>query len=178
MFCSPISPSHMDWSPYFPGFVEPSTTGANGEVEVEQQDPGAGMQAAAPLEGPITNTGAIRKLTRDVEVADIGCGFGGLLVALAPKLPNTLMLGKVFSSECTEVDLTYGSRHGNQNAGCGIRPRADQSFAGSKGRRWSISECGMSTSKQHEIPSQFLQEGTTIKDLPLFPGPPLQSSKT
>ena len=28
-----------------------------------------------------------------VEIADIGCGFGGLLVALAPKLPHTLMLG-------------------------------------------------------------------------------------
>ena len=29
-----------------------------------------------------------------VEVADIGCGFGGLLVALAPKLPETLLLGR------------------------------------------------------------------------------------
>lgn len=34
-----------------------------------------------------------RRLTKDVEVADIGCGFGGLLVALAPALPDTLMLG-------------------------------------------------------------------------------------
>ena len=29
-----------------------------------------------------------------VEVADIGCGFGGLLIALGPLLPNTLMIGK------------------------------------------------------------------------------------
>lgn len=28
-----------------------------------------------------------------VEIADIGCGFGGLLVALAPKFPDTLLLG-------------------------------------------------------------------------------------
>lgn len=28
-----------------------------------------------------------------VEIADIGCGFGGLLVALAPKLPHALILG-------------------------------------------------------------------------------------
>jgi tRNA (guanine-N7-)-methyltransferase len=28
-----------------------------------------------------------------VEVADIGCGFGGLLVALSPVLPSTLMVG-------------------------------------------------------------------------------------
>jgi tRNA (guanine-N7-)-methyltransferase len=37
----------------------------------------------------------MRQLTQDVEVADIGCGFGGLLVALAPKLPNTLLLGEL-----------------------------------------------------------------------------------
>ena len=29
-----------------------------------------------------------------VEFADIGCGFGGLLTALAPMFPETLMLGK------------------------------------------------------------------------------------
>lgn len=28
-----------------------------------------------------------------VEFADVGCGYGGLLVALAPLFPNTLMLG-------------------------------------------------------------------------------------
>lgn len=32
-------------------------------------------------------------LTKDVEVADIGCGFGGLLMALAPVIPDTLCLG-------------------------------------------------------------------------------------
>jgi tRNA G46 methylase TrmB len=30
---------------------------------------------------------------RRVEFADIGCGFGGLLIALAPMYPETLMLG-------------------------------------------------------------------------------------
>lgn len=28
-----------------------------------------------------------------VEVADVGCGFGGLLFALAPLMPDTLVLG-------------------------------------------------------------------------------------
>lgn len=31
------------------------------------------------------------------EFADIGCGFGGLLIALAPLFPDTLMLGMVLS---------------------------------------------------------------------------------
>ena len=35
-----------------------------------------------------------KRLTKDVEVVDIGCGFGGLLVALAPVMPDKLMLGE------------------------------------------------------------------------------------
>lgn len=64
---SPLSPAHMDWSSHYPAFVNP--------------DPEK------------TNLAGARKLLKDVEVVDIGCGFGGLLVGLAPLLPETLMLG-------------------------------------------------------------------------------------
>lgn len=60
----------MDWSPYFPAYVD-----------------GAASTEDAP--GP-------KALTKDVEVVDIGCGFGGLLMALSPALPDQLLLG-----ECT-----------------------------------------------------------------------------
>ncbi|BCS27164.1 tRNA (guanine46-N7)-methyltransferase [Aspergillus puulaauensis] len=63
----PLTPAHMDWSTHFPAFTNP--------------DP---MQ---------TNLAGARKLLKDVEVVDIGCGFGGLLVGLAPVLPDTLMVG-------------------------------------------------------------------------------------
>lgn len=63
---SPQSPDDMDWSPYFPHFVEE-----------------ASEKNAKP-----------HRLRQDVEVVDIGCGFGGLLAALAPKLPDTLILGE------------------------------------------------------------------------------------
>jgi tRNA (guanine-N7-)-methyltransferase len=33
-------------------------------------------------------------ISKNVEIADIGCGFGGLLFALAPKFPDTLILGR------------------------------------------------------------------------------------
>jgi tRNA G46 methylase TrmB len=69
----PANPESMDWSPYFPAFISNSKSG----IEVSSGKP----------EG-------IPALNKDVEVADIGCGFGGLLVALAPKLPNTLLVGK------------------------------------------------------------------------------------
>lgn len=31
---------------------------------------------------------------KQVEWADVGCGFGGLLMDLAPQFPDTLMLGE------------------------------------------------------------------------------------
>jgi tRNA G46 methylase TrmB len=35
-------------------------------------------------------------LSKQVEIADIGCGFGGLLFGLAPVFPDTLIVGRVF----------------------------------------------------------------------------------
>ncbi|KAJ5707041.1 tRNA (guanine-N(7)-)-methyltransferase [Penicillium malachiteum] len=63
----PISPAHMDWSSHYPAFVDPD-----------------------PTHQSLSGT---RKLLKDVEVVDIGCGFGGLLVGLAPLLPETLIVG-------------------------------------------------------------------------------------
>ena len=36
---------------------------------------------------------SVKALTQNVEIADIGCGFGGLIFALAPKFPDKLILG-------------------------------------------------------------------------------------
>jgi len=54
----------MDWTSHYPAF-------ANGEA----------------------GDGKHHVMSREVEIADIGCGFGGLLVALSPLFPETLMLG-------------------------------------------------------------------------------------
>lgn len=58
----------MDWSSHYPYFVD--------------------KEASELIEG-------VKPLTRDVEIADIGCGFGGLLVALSTFFPDTLMLGNL-----------------------------------------------------------------------------------
>jgi tRNA (guanine-N7-)-methyltransferase len=44
---------------------------------------------------------------QNVEFADIGCGFGGLLIALAPMFPDTLMLGAPHApiSVCCILDI-------------------------------------------------------------------------
>jgi tRNA (guanine-N7-)-methyltransferase len=64
----------MDWASHYPAFADPD-------------------------ESKLTLSGT-RKLLKDVEVADIGCGFGGLLIGLAPVLPETLMVGKSRTVPC------------------------------------------------------------------------------
>ena len=60
----------MNWSTLYPGYV------------VEEDD------------GALLDDTRRKKLLKDVDVVDIGCGFGGLLVALAPLLPDNLLLGE------------------------------------------------------------------------------------
>lgn len=67
----------MVWSSYYPAFVE-----------------GGKMQQTTDGELPTGSDSTNSKLTKRVEIADIGCGFGGLLFALAPRFPETLILGR------------------------------------------------------------------------------------
>ncbi|OAL21887.1 tRNA (guanine-N(7)-)-methyltransferase [Fonsecaea nubica] len=84
----PTSPADMDWTRHYPAFAIGQT-----------QD---GKHGGA--------------MTREVEVADIGCGFGGLLVALSPLLSETLMLGMELRSQVTDyvVDRIAALRTQNQ----------------------------------------------------------------
>ncbi|KAF3393031.1 hypothetical protein DPV78_009786 [Talaromyces pinophilus] len=86
----PLSPAHMDWASHYPAFVDPD-------------------------ESKLTLSGS-RKLLKDVEVADIGCGFGGLLIGLAPVLPETLMVGLEIRSQVTEYVKVRVAALRNQQA--------------------------------------------------------------
>ena len=66
----------MDWSPYYPAFVDPNVKD--------------------------NNEGQPKPLTKSMTIADIGCGFGGLLVALSPLLPDELILGLEIRTQVTE----------------------------------------------------------------------------
>ncbi|OCF39012.1 tRNA (guanine-N(7)-)-methyltransferase [Kwoniella heveanensis CBS 569] len=74
----PKSPSAMDWSVHYPKYF----TSPNAEQQT----------AATALDTAVTGEGQAKD-TKKVEWADVGCGFGGLLMALAPMFPDTLMLG-------------------------------------------------------------------------------------
>jgi len=68
---SPRSPLEMDWATHYPQYFSPLSDSTTTQ---------AAQEAAAPQ--------------KEVEWADVGCGFGGLLMALAPQFPDTLMLGE------------------------------------------------------------------------------------
>lgn len=78
---SPASPAQMDWASHYPAYAEsPSTSEETEDTSIS------------------ADSSKLKKMKQDVDVADIGCGFGGLTVALAPKLPNSLILGTNFSA--------------------------------------------------------------------------------
>ncbi|RKP38919.1 tRNA guanine-N7 methyltransferase, partial [Dimargaris cristalligena] len=66
----PVCPSQMDWSIHYPRVAD--------------------LEAACALSIPPP---APKPAAPQVEFADIGCGYGGLLVGLAPLFPDTLMVG-------------------------------------------------------------------------------------
>ncbi|EME87458.1 uncharacterized protein MYCFIDRAFT_75311 [Pseudocercospora fijiensis CIRAD86] len=94
----PESPSAMDWSKHYPEFATTNNS---------QQHPST-------------------ETTKKVTVADIGCGFGGLLFALSPKLPNHLILGLEIRTSVTKFvqDKILALRHSSttnhdfQNVSC------------------------------------------------------------
>jgi tRNA (guanine-N7-)-methyltransferase len=102
----------MDWSAHFPAFV------ANADPVITSQ----------PTENSLPNVinPPARKLTKEIEVVDIGCGFGGLLVALAPALPDTLLLGMEIRTSVAEyvqhritaLRAQNQDTHLYQNIGC------------------------------------------------------------
>lgn len=80
----------MDWATLYPAYAVESQKDEASQDDSEEQQ-------------------ISKRISRDVEIADIGCGFGGLLFALAPKFPDTLILGKPVTRlqsgpECNVLD--------------------------------------------------------------------------
>ncbi|KAK8193309.1 putative methyltransferase-domain-containing protein [Phyllosticta capitalensis] len=93
MLTYPVAPEHMDWASLYPAYA------------VEKQ--------------PQKSIGQ-KRISKDVEIADIGCGFGGLLFALAPKLPETLLLGLEIRTSVTEFVQEKAKALRIQNASTGM----------------------------------------------------------
>ncbi|XP_033220628.1 tRNA (guanine-N(7)-)-methyltransferase [Belonocnema kinseyi] len=91
----PVKPDEMDWSDLYPAYKETR------EEESE-----------------------MKKLTKRVEFADIGCGYGGLLVTLSPMFPDNLIVGMEIRVKVSDyvMDRISALRHQHpdqfQNIAC------------------------------------------------------------
>ncbi|XP_067832590.1 tRNA (guanine-N(7)-)-methyltransferase isoform X1 [Heptranchias perlo] len=73
VFDYPVTPEEMDWSQYYPEYFKPCSENDHHDDKKDLIDE--------------------KKSKFQVEFADIGCGYGGLLVELSPLFPNALILG-------------------------------------------------------------------------------------
>jgi tRNA (guanine-N7-)-methyltransferase len=71
----------MDWASLYPAYA----------IEEQNEEKSNEMDESNP--GDEEEQPKVRQMSKNVEIADIGCGFGGLLFALAPQFPDTLILG-------------------------------------------------------------------------------------
>ncbi|KAH7095415.1 putative methyltransferase-domain-containing protein [Paraphoma chrysanthemicola] len=110
----PKSPADMDWATLYPAHAVKETEPQPGKV-LEEQDRGRDEQERKT-----------KAISKNVEIADIGCGFGGLLFALAPQFPDTLILGMEIRTSVTEyvhekvraLRVQNAATNGYQNVSC------------------------------------------------------------
>ena len=79
----PIAPERMAWDLHYPVYSNISNHQHNNNIH------------------PILANGGLLE-NKQVEIADIGCGFGGLIVGLSPVFSSTLMLGMEIRAKVTE----------------------------------------------------------------------------
>ncbi|KAF2094870.1 hypothetical protein NA57DRAFT_68406 [Rhizodiscina lignyota] len=82
----PTCPKEMNWGALYPFYAESTNEDYNNDTERAGKDPDSTQQ----------------QIRKNVEVADIGCGFGGLLFGLAPVLPDTLIVGMEIRTSVAE----------------------------------------------------------------------------
>jgi tRNA (guanine-N7-)-methyltransferase len=91
-FPVPLSPDHVDWSQSFPHFFSAPAPASAPASAAAAADSGDGEDAGKGIGISISSDGRGSDPPQ-VRFADVGCGFGGLLVKLSPMFPDTLMVG-------------------------------------------------------------------------------------
>lgn len=137
----------MDWASLYPVYAAKKT----GQVEQETER----EEAAESHDLSEEEQRRAKAITKDVEIADIGCGFGGLLFALAPKFPETLILGisPLIIPQTHHHILTHSARrHGNSHLSNRICNRQDQRSPSPKHANTSLPEHILPPRQHHEIP--------------------------
>ncbi|KAE8626715.1 hypothetical protein XENTR_v10006723 [Xenopus tropicalis] len=136
-FQYPVKPEIMDWSEYYPDYFKPLVPDSAHDDAKDLQE---------------------RKEQHQVEFADIGCGYGGLLVELSPLFPNTLMLGLEIRVKVSDY----------------VQDRIKSLRASHLGQYQNIA-CIRSNAMKY-IPS-FFKKGQLSKMFFLFPDPHFKKTK-
>lgn len=181
-YASPESPAAMDWRQLYPAFAKEAPK-PDSEKKARASD---GMGTVSYEEEEEDGS-----LTKKVEVADIGCGFGGLLFALAPKMPETLILGTleivffltVFRDGSGHAAKKKGllnhlsRRHGDPHLGDGVCAGQSESATRAEHRHAAVPERLVRAGQFHEVPPQLLRKGSAEEDLSVLPGSAFQGQK-
>ncbi|KAI0587638.1 tRNA -methyltransferase [Pyrenophora tritici-repentis] len=103
----PRSPADMDWASLYPMYAKHPKQ-ESGDAQNESHDVNEEEQRD------------MKAISKNVEIADIGCGFGGLLFALAPKFPDTLILVTEYVQDKIRALRVQNAAttHAFQNASC------------------------------------------------------------
>jgi tRNA (guanine-N7-)-methyltransferase len=100
VYTYPVDPQRMEWGLHYPAHAAPSSGGGDGGDD--NAGFGTGDVRSLPLLSSVSSSLAPLAQGRYVEVADVGCGFGGLIVGLSPALPGSLMVGMEIRPKVTE----------------------------------------------------------------------------
>lgn len=115
------------------------------------------------------------RLRRDVEVVDIGCGFGGLLVALAPLMPETLMLGEPMRRPRLPARLTLAGMEIRTAVTQFVQERIWALREQNKGQLYQNAACLRANSMKF-LPN-FFKKGQLTKVFICFPDPHFKARK-
>eukprot|EP00931_Biecheleriopsis_adriatica_P092514 TRINITY_DN66323_c0_g1_i1.p1 TRINITY_DN66323_c0_g1~~TRINITY_DN66323_c0_g1_i1.p1 ORF type:complete len:297 (-),score=47.99 TRINITY_DN66323_c0_g1_i1:80-970(-) len=91
----PASPDHVDWSVHFPKFFPGDVAADVLKLNTTEFPTEYPLQQVVPDKSGKVGEHRVRFL-------DVGCGFGGLLMALSPKFPQKLMLGMEIRQQVTD----------------------------------------------------------------------------
>ncbi|RKP06761.1 putative methyltransferase-domain-containing protein [Thamnocephalis sphaerospora] len=99
----PIHPGLMDWSGHYPAFFSGKAAADKMVTDTEESDATAVVFRPPPdLACLNTDLNSLASTDPRVEFADIGCGYGGLSIALAKMFPDRLVLGMEIRVKVTE----------------------------------------------------------------------------
>lgn len=135
----PVNPTEMDWSTFYPEFFKPLSCDNNHDDPMEISESTKGHNSK-------------------VEFADVGCGYGGLLVDLSPLFPNKLMLGMEIRVKVSDYVKDRVKALREQNTG-----------------QYQNIAC-IRTNAMKYLPN-FFEKGQLTKMFFLFPDPHFKQSK-